>query len=185
MNETKLHEDEEGLAFIKGNELHIRDKTGETRPPGDPVASSFESNNETVGKMSVRQLIDGAWREIGLVTYEADERYRDQGDSMKCLEVIFWTHIPGHATFDDTKEHQDYHPMFAIRHDGLVLFGPNREEIPVGGAALPKVIALRSRTNGKFLCADANRPLPDGSLPVLANRDEAHQYEHFEVIIVE
>lgn len=133
MSVTILHRDEMGEVRAEGNELFIEDRT-----VGDPVALCFHSNNETKGKISIRQFVSGAWREIGFVGFKADERGRTDPAHRNCLEMEVWSKKAG-----DSYEDPDYERVFAIRHDGFVAYK---------GGTLPSVKVTRFYTDGGKFC---------------------------------
>lgn len=163
MSTTILHRDDRGEVRVDGNELFIEDRTS-----GDPVAICLHSNNETIGKLSFRAYINGAWREVGFVGFGRDERGRTDLAHRDALEVEFWTHKPNEG-FEDA----NYKRMFTIRHDGITFDGGN-------SGVMPKKIALRAEANGQFVCAEGA-----GSQPLIANRAGAGPWETFEVVVIE
>lgn len=132
MSTTLLHKDDRGCVYADGNELFIED----TVERGDPVALSFHSINETIGKISPRMRVGGSWKEVGFVNFKRDERGRTDLAHRDALEIEVWTHIPGRG-FEDP----DYERAFAIRHDGVVFYK---------GSAAGTVDRMTS-ANGRFV----------------------------------
>lgn len=111
--EVRIATTDEGHLDMRGNEVLWYDDTS----TGDPVAIRFRSNNETKGKHSIDKYVNGAWRELGFVSYKEDERGRTNPAHRNCLEIEVWSKKAG-----DSWEDADYERVFAIRHDGVQFF---------------------------------------------------------------